>query len=279
MVHIVTDSTADIPPDIAGELDITVVPVHLIFGDQSYDDGVTITREEFYQRLATSKTLPTTSTPSAGEFAEVYRRVGGEIVSIHVSAAWSSLFNTANAGAALVPEAQVTFFDSGLLAMGLGWQVILAARAARQGQSPQQILQLLADVKPRVRLFAMLDTLEYLRRSGRVNALLARLGQLLSIKPILTVQDGEAALVDRVRTRRNSLERIKQMTLELGRLQALAVLHTHAADTARELATDLATQIPDLPEPILICEATTAVGTHVGPNAVGIAAVVARDGL
>src|SRR5512136_2653192 len=145
MVHIVTDSTADIPPDIARELDITVVPVHVLFGDQSYDDGVTITREEFYQRLATSKTLPTTSTPSAGEFAEVYRRIGGEIVSVHLASVWSSLFNTANAGAALVPEAQVTFFDSGLLAMGLGWLVILAARAARQDQPPQQILRALED--------------------------------------------------------------------------------------------------------------------------------------
>src|SRR5512136_3248681 len=101
MVHIVTDSTADIPPDIARELDITVVPVHVLFGDQSYDDGVTITREEFYQRLATSKTLPTTSTPSAGEFAEVYQRIGGEIISIHVSAKWSSLLSVAQLGAEL----------------------------------------------------------------------------------------------------------------------------------------------------------------------------------
>src|SRR5512143_4349281 len=107
MVSIVTDSTSDIPPDIARELNITVIPVHVIFGEQSFDDGVTITREEFYRRLKTARILPTTSTPSAGEFAETYQRLGGEIVSIHVASAWSSLLNVAQIGASLAPETQI----------------------------------------------------------------------------------------------------------------------------------------------------------------------------
>ncbi len=276
MISIVTDSTSDIPPDIARELQITVIPVHVIFGEESFDDGVTITREEFYRRLKTSKVLPTTSTPSAGEFAEWFRRVGGEIVSIHVSARWSSLLSVAQLGASLVPEAQVTFFDSGKLAMGLGWQVILAAQAAQQGQSTAEILQVLQDAKRRTHLFAALDTLEYLRRSGRVNALVARFGQLLSIKPIIDVGASEVSMVDRVRTRHAALDRVKAMTYALGSLQSLAVLHTTNLETARALADEFAMTIPNLREPIIVCEATTAVGTHVGPNGLGIAAVVAE---
>jgi DegV family protein with EDD domain len=276
MVSIVTDSTSDIPPDIARELNITVIPVHVIFGEESFDDGVTITREEFYRRLKTTKVLPTTSTPSAGEFAEVYQRVGGEIVSIHVASKWSSLLNVAHLGAELAPAAQVTLADSGKLAMGLGWQVILAARAAPQGKSAAEIVQILQEAKQRVRLFAALDTLEFLRRSGRVNAFLARFGQLLSIKPIIEVGDGEAVMVDRVRTRQAAIVRLKELTYALGPLQSLAVLHTSNYETARALADEFAMTVPNLREPILVCEATTAVGTHVGPNALGIAAVAAE---
>jgi DegV family protein with EDD domain len=276
MINIVTDSTSDIPPDIVRELNITVIPAHVIFGEESFDDGVTITREEFYRRLKTTKVLPTTSTPSAGEFAEVYQRVGGEIVSIHVAAKWSSLLSVAHLGAELAADAHVTFFDSGKLAMGLGWQVILAARAAQAGQSTAEIIQLLQAAKHRVRLFAALDTLEYLRRSGRINTFLARFGQLLSIKPIIDVGDGEVFMIDRVRTRHAAVDRIRQMTYDLGPLQSLAVLHTANYDTARALADEFAQSISNLREPIIVCEATTAVGTHVGPNAVGIAAIVAE---
>jgi DegV family protein with EDD domain len=276
MINIVTDSTSDIPPDIARELNIAVIPAHVIFGEESFDDGVTITREEFYRRLKTTKVLPTTSTPSAGEFAEVYQRVGGEIVSIHVAAKWSSLLNVARLGAELVPDAQIAFFDSGKLAMGLGWQVILAARAAQQGKSAAEIVQLLQEAKPRVRLFAALDTLEFLRRSGRVNAFLARFGQLLSIKPIIDVGDGEVSMIDRVRTRRAAIDRVREMTYNLGPLQSLAVLHTANYETARALADEFTQTITHLREPIIVCEATTAVGTHVGPNGLGIAAIVAE---
>ncbi len=276
MVSIVTDSTSDIPPDMARELNVTVIPIHVIFGQESFDDGVTITREEFYRRLKTTKILPTTSTPSAGEFAEAYQRIGGEIVSIHLAARWSSLLSVAQVGASLAPEAQISFFDSGKLAMGLGWQVILAARAAQQGKSVAEILQALQDAKHRVRLFAALDTLEFLRRSGRVNALVARFGQLLSIKPIIDVGDGEAMMVDRVRTRQAAIVRIKEMTYEIGPLQSLAVLHTSNYETACALADEFTMTVPNLREPIIVCEATTAVGTHVGPNALGIAAVAAE---
>ena len=275
MTHVVTDSTCDIPLELVRELNLTVVPVHVIFGEESFDDGVNLSREEFYRRLGGSSVLPTTSTPSAGEFASVYQQLGGDIVSIHVAANWSSLLSTAQLGASLASEAQVTFFDSGKLAMGLGWQVIYAARVAQQGGSTADVLEALNEVKRRTRLFAALDTLDYLRRSGRVNTFVARLGQLLSIKPIIDVEDGQVTLIDRVRTRRTALERIKDMTYTLGPLQSLAVQHITAPDTARALAAEFAQTIP-LAEPIVVCEATTAVGTHIGLNAVGVAAVLTR---
>jgi DegV family protein with EDD domain len=137
------------------------------------------------------------------------------------------------------------------------------------------ILQIAQDAKRRTHLFAALDTLEYLRRSGRVNALVARFGQLLSIKPIIDVGDGDVTMIDRVRTRHAAIDRIREMTHELGPLQSLAVLHTANLETAQALADEFAMTIPNLREPIIVCEATTAVGTHVGPNGLGIAAVVA----
>ena len=277
MVHIVTDSTADVPDDVARELDITVVPAHILFGTQSYEDGITLSREEFYRRLADSAELPTTSAPSAGEFAEVYQRLGGEIVSIHLAAKLSAIMSAANGGAQLAANARVTLFDTNQVTMGIGWPVIFAARAARQGQPVDQIVQLLERIRPRVRVLAALDTFDYMRGSGSVGWAKAMLGQLLHIKPIVEVRDGEVLSVDRVRTRNKCRERLKQMVLELGRLQALAVLHTRALDAARTMADELAALMPDLREPVLVSEATTTIGTHVGPNGIGVAAVVAEQ--
>lgn len=275
MIHIVTDSTADVPAEFVRDLNITVVPAHVIFGEESFDDGVTISRDEFYRRLATTDRLPTTSTPSAGRFAEVYRRLGGEILSIHLPAKLSSLFSTAFAGSQLVPEAQVTLFDTGSLAMGSGWQVIAAARAAQAGHTMAEIVRLLEALRPRVRVYAALDTMDYVRRSGRVSWARAMLGQLLHIKPIIEVRDGEVLSIDRVRTRRSMIERLKQLALALGPVEALAVQHTRAYDDARAIADELAPHFA-LREPVVVCEATTAIGTHVGPNGLGVIAVKAR---
>ncbi len=274
MVHIVTDSTSDIPADFVRELDITVVPAHVIFGNESYDDGVTITREEFYQRLVVSSELPTTASPSAGEFAEVYQRLGDEVISIHLASKLSGVFNTAHSATQLVPDLNVTLFDSTSLAMGLGWQVITAARAAQAGHSVAQIMQLLEDTRPRVRVYAGLDTLEYVRRSGRVSWARAMVSQLLHIKPILEVRDGVVTQLERIRTRRNLVERLKQLAHELGPLDSLAVQHTRAYDDACRMADELSTVLT-VREPIVVCEATTTIGTHIGPNGLGIIAVKA----
>ncbi len=275
MIHIVTDSTSDVPPDVARDLDITVIPAQVIFDDQAYEDCVTIGRDEFYRRLETSKALPTTAAPGPGLFADAYQRLGGEIISIHLAAKFSGMLSAAHAGVQMASEATVTLFDSSSVAMGLGWQVILAARAARAGHSVEQIMRLLESVRPRVRVYAALDTLEFLRKSGRVGWAKAMLGQLLHIKLIVEARDGEVNQLERVRTRRTMLERLKQIAAELGPLQALAVQHTRAYDDARAMADEFQHTLP-IAERIVVCEATTAIGTHVGPKGVGVIAVLAE---
>jgi len=280
MIRVVTDSTADIPDEVVRELDITVVPVHVIFGTQSYDDGINLSRQEFYERLASANPLPSTSAPSVGEFESAYRRLqdsGAEtVISIHIARALSVVQNAALIGADGVPGLSVTLVDSEQVSMGLGWQVIEAARAAKAGKSAAEVVDAAERTKQRVRLYAALDTLEYVRRSGRVGWAAAAIGQLLKIKPLVEVRNGAVLSLDRARTRAHSIQRLKELIADQGALRGLTVLHTHAIDAARSLADEFHALYPALSDPIHVVEATTAIGTHVGPNGLGVACVLAE---
>lgn len=275
MVRIVTDSTADIPPELAA--DISVMPCFIQFGTTSYLDGVDITRKEFYARLVACDGLPKTAAPSAGMFEEAYRRVacnGDEVISLHLAAALSGVCNAARVGAQAFDPERVTIFDSESVTMGLGWLCLAAARAARAGMNRTQILTRLEKIKTCVHVFAALDTLEFLRRSGRVGWASAMMGQFLHIKPVIGVYRGIVRSIDRVRTRARSIQRLVGLVTELGRLESLAVLHT----TAQEAALQLAREVAHLaPHPIPIVEVTPVIGTHVGPNGLGLAAVIASE--
>jgi len=280
MIRVVTDSTADIPDEVVRELDITVVPVHVIFGTQSYDDGINLSRQEFYERLTSANPLPSTSAPSAGEFESAYRRLqdsgADTVISIHIARALSVVQNAALIGADGVPGLNVTLVDSEQVSMGLGWQVIEAARAAKAGKSAAEVVDAAERTKQRVRLYAALDTLEYVRRSGRVGWAAAAIGQLLKIKPLVEVRNGAVLSLDRARTRAHSIQRLKELIADQGALRGLAVLHTHAIDAARSLADEFRALYPALSDPIHVVEATTAIGTHVGPNGLGVACVLAE---
>jgi len=273
MVKNVTDSTADIPPDLTA--DITVVPCFIQFGTTSFLDGMDITREQFYARLATGEGLPKTASPSAGMFEQVYSRIAGdrdEVISLHVASALSGVCNAARVGARAVDAERITIFDSESATMGLGWLCLAAARCARAGLSRAQIIALLDRMKTRVHVLAAPDTLEFLRRSGRVGWASAMMGQLLHVKPVIGLYRGLVRSIDRVRTRRDSIRRLIELAVELGTLESLAVLHT----TARQAAAELARQVAHLaPQPIPVVEVTPVIGTHVGPNGLGLAAVVA----
>jgi DegV family protein with EDD domain len=236
-----------------------------------------LSKEEFYAKLKTSSTLPTTSAPAVGLFEATYKELASEtdqILSIHVASALSAIYNSAHLGAEAVSGVEITLIDSGQVSMGLGWLVIAAARAAQEGQPLAQIGALVEDMRPRVRVFAALDTLEYLQKGGRVGKTVAALGTLLNIKPLVEVRDSAVLPLERVRTRRRSIQRLIELVAELGPLEELAVLHTNAPQEAQRLAEEISFLHPL--ERILIAEAGVIIGTHAGPNGLGAACVVAR---
>jgi DegV family protein with EDD domain len=276
-IKIVTDSTADIPPHLAEELDITVLPVYINIGENSYLDGVELTREEFYENLPTYDSHPKTSAPSLGSVVEAYERLAGEgatqIISIHVALTLSGVQNVAHAAAQSVKSAAVTVFDSQQLTLGLGFQALAAARAAALGHSRGEILEMLQGMVHRVYSFAVLDTLEYLRRGGRLSRVQAGVGNLLRIKPLLLLYEGELTL-EKTRTTRGALARLQQGVRELALLENLAVVHAGAREKADELWAQFRHFVPRIDTPITT-QVTPAIGVHVGPRAVGLVCVQA----
>lgn len=274
-VKVVTDSASDIPVTIARDLGITVVPDNVHFGQRTYRDGVDLTREEFFIELPKSPVLPTTSQPAVGVFEEVYRQLGREarqIVSIHLPAKLSAVLNSAHLAAQSLPDLEIVLIDSTQVSMGMGWLVIIAARAARQGKNLAEILALVKDTIPRLRLIAMLDTLEYVQKGGRIGKGAALLGTLLSMKPIVQLLDSELLPVENVRTRRRALQRLAEIVTEMAPLEEAAVVHANAPALAHELAEMLAPVHPF--DRILIGQVGAILGTHTGPGAVGVACVM-----
>jgi DegV family protein with EDD domain len=277
-VRIVTDSTADIPDDLVRELKIGIVYDYVNFGDQSLQDRIDISRQEFYTRLSDSSQAPTTAAPGIGEFEQAFRNAGApevDVVSLHPPVGISGLYNAARLAAQSFPEGRVTVVDTAQLSMGMGWQVIAAARAAQEGASVQEIVAKVAAMRPRVRVFAALDTIEFLRRSGRVSWAQAIVGTLLNIKPMLEVREGEVLPLDRVRTRRRAMTRLVALAESLGPLESLAALHTNQPDGADELRRRLAHLRPSGQDEILTINVTPIIGVHTGPRGLGIAAVIA----
>jgi DegV family protein with EDD domain len=276
-VKIVTDSLADIPPAIAQELDITTIPCVVRFGDQEFRDRVDLFPTEFYQRLRSSPTMPTTSQPSTGVFEEMYRRLAAttnEILAIHTIASLSGIYNASRIAAENVKTARIELIDSKQVTMSLGWIVILAARAAKEGHTLDEIKKIVEDIKQRVHIIAMLDTLEYAQRGGRLGKGKALVGTLLHVKPLLSVVDGEIMPVENVRTQKRALERLVEIVLGSGPIQELAVIHAEAPHYAATLQDMLANTFPK--EHIVMSETGPVLGAHVGPGAVGIAWVTGK---
>jgi DegV family protein with EDD domain len=276
-IRILTDSTSDVPHDVAARLHVTVVPAYVQIGNRSYrDDGTGLSREQFYAQLPTMPVVPTTSVPPAHEFTTAYRSLieeADEVVAIVVSTNLSGMYNVARLGAQDVPELKIHVMDSGQVTMGLGWMVIAAAEAAAEGQSAQEILALVENMKPRVHVYATLDTLEYLRRSGRVSWARAKAAQLLRIKPTVEVLLGTVRDLGRTRTRRRAIKELIERTRALAPLERLAILHTRASEVE-----SFRSRLGDLcsPRHLLTVAVTTIIGAHVGPRGLGVAAVTAR---
>lgn len=277
-VRIVTDSTADLPAALASELDIAVVPCQVRFGQQSYRDGVDLTANQFFEKLAQSAELPTTSQPVVSDFVETYHRLLNEtpqasIIAIHVAGNLSGTVNGAWSAAQMLPDPScVTVIDSGQLSMGLGLIVIEAARLAQSGASHSGVIKAVEDLLPRVRVVAMIDTLYNLYKGGRIAQLTAALGGMLQIKPLLSVERGQVNILGKVRTRSRAVRQVASMVHGWGKLDQVVVLHTDAQDLAHTLAGMLAF------EDIMIEPAGPALTTHLGLGAIGVCALPAPDG-
>ncbi|HBY98428.1 MAG: DegV family protein [Ardenticatenaceae bacterium] len=277
-IRIVTDSSADLPRPVAEALDIAIVPLNIHFGSETFREGVDLTHAEFYDRLVReAPNLPKTSAPSVGQFTEAYEPIlaeGDDIISIHLSAALSGTFNVARLAVQEWPEGRVTVVDSRNVSMCLGWTAIAAAEAAMRGEALTDILTLVADVIPRLRIPSFLETLAFVRYGGRIGGAEAFLGTLLNVKPILHIEGGKVVPLEKVRTRARALDRLMDLARGLAPFEDLAVMHTHASETAEALADRLGELHPR--QNILIAEAGVAMGSHVGPGAVGICAVISR---
>ena len=274
---IVTDSTSDLPKHIIDEHGIEVVPAVLVLDGKSYADGEGISREEYYTRLPDMKEAPTTAAPSSGDFLVRFQRLFDSgcdhILAIHAAVELTAIVGVARLAAHDFRE-RITVLDSGSLTLGLGFQVLAAVQAKTDGLSLEGILDAIRSTRERTKVMAALDTMEYLRRSGRVPGAVAALGGLLSIKPIVELIDGEVKPLGAVRTTRQAGERIYSSLRELGPLERLAILHTNAENRAHQLMNELMSTVSQsIPRDILMVNVTTVIGTHVGPNGLGFAAV------
>jgi DegV family protein with EDD domain len=272
-IGFVTDSTADLPTDLAGKHGIEIVPAIVNIGNNSFSDGIDISREEFYNRLPNLFPSPTTSSPSVGSIQERYEkllRAGADfVISIHPPNELSGIFNAARLAAEAFGQ-RVKVLDSGQVSLGLGFQVIMAAEAATRGAIVDEVTALVEGVRQRVRLAALLDTIEYIHRSGRVSWAAAKIGGILRLQPLVELRFGIVHRLGLARTRMQGIERLLDSLNSWGPLERLAVLHTNAESTARALLEDVRSKV--MVQPLLV-NVTTAIGTHVGPNGLGFAAV------
>jgi len=278
-VRIVTDSTADIPKEQADALGITVVPLTVFFGDEAYLDGVELDSVGFYRKLAASKELPRTSQPSPAKFQEAYARLIDEgadaIISVHLSGKLSGTYQSACAARDGLLETgrkiHMEIIDSKSISVGMSRSIMLAAQEARKGLGLEEIKAHILDQLARTRILAVLDTLEYVKRGGRIGGARAMLGNMLSVKPLISLKDGEVVPVEQPRTRSKAYARIAQLLAEAGKIE-----HVSIAEASEEVGQQLAQAIKttytgDLP----IYRLGAVLGTHTGPGTAAIAYVVA----
>ena len=275
-IKIVTDSAADLPSILTEELDITVVPVYLRFGEQVYRDRVDISEEEFYQRLLHDPVHPNTTQPSPQNFASVYDKLSQEadgIISIHITSKLSGTYNSAVQGKKMVSErCPIEIVDSQTLSIAVGLIVIQASKMAKSGMSLQQIVDELSKIIPSVHLLILFDTLKYLVKGGRIGKAKGLIGSVLNVKPLLTVRDGELMPSGQVRTRSKGIDRLLDFVKNATEIQDLAILHSTTPDEAQALVERTSPIFPK--ERTILARLGPGLGVHGGP---GILAIALRE--
>ena len=270
-VAVVTDSTADLPPELAASRSITVVPLTLNFDGQSLLDGVDIRPEDFYRRLPGATTHPTTSQPSPGRFAEAYSALLADhdnVISIHISEKLSGTYASALQAAEITDPKRVRVVDSQLVSMSLGLIALTASAMASNGADLEAIESKVLNMRPHVQTYFSVATLEFLRRGGRIGRAGALLGSVLQVKPVLCIRDGQVTPLERVRTFERALNRIVELTREVDRGHGVCVIVGHAdalADAER-----IGRELEPIAETLMIQPLGPVVGAHAGPGVVGV---------
>ena len=263
---VVTDSTADLPEEWRTRYGIAVVPLKVIFGNETFRDRVDITDEEFFRRLGTATKLPTTSAPAPGEFADVYRKLAEDhdgCISIHLGAQLSATVQAAQIGAQAVDGFKVNVIDSETVTMPIAF----LCKVAAESETLEEATAAVEERVPKCRVLALLDTLRYLEMGGRLSRAQAMIGTMLDVKPLLLVADREIKPVERVRTRSRAITRMVEFLRGELPVEHVAVMHAQARDEAETIAAGLRQELPD--QEIVIGEIGAVLGTHTGPRALG----------
>jgi DegV family protein with EDD domain len=272
-IKIVTDSTADLPAELANELGITVVPLYVCFGKAVYRDRVDISEDDFYKRLLQESTHPTTTQPTPRDFAEVYRKLSSEadgIISIHISEKLSGTCNSALQGKKLVENGcPIEVVDSKTTSMALGLIVVAADNIAKNGKSVQQVAEDVRKLISDVQLLVLFDTLKYLAKGGRIGKAKSLLGSVLNVKPMLTIRDGEFVPVSQVRSRSKGIESLFNFAKDADNIEDLAIIHSTTRDEADSLASRIGSILTQ--KQVRIARLGTALGVHGGPGVLAVA--------
>ncbi len=275
VIKVIADSVCDVPPEVAARLDITLVPAVITIGDKSYlDDGKEITRETFFDLLPTLPQLPKTSACPLGlsrDLIAAQAARADHLILITAPARLSSIYNNFRLAAEEVAAGRYTLLDSGQVTMGAGFQVILAAEMAAAGAGMDEIAAAINRLHPRTHVYAALNTLENIYKSGRVGWVSAVAGRLLQIKPLVELSEGDVKSLDNIRTFKRAIDRLIEIGLSHGRLDRLAVLHTNNPEAAAQVRAAMAPVYP--PQDALIVNVNPALGVHVGAKGVGLALV------
>ena len=276
-VRILTDSTCDLPAEIVTKLGIYVLPIYIHIGSRDYLDGIDISREEFYKNLPTYPNHPSTAVPSPAKFRAMYEALADqgatEVLSIHISSTLSAIADIARTAAKETTSVKVTVLDSRQLSLGTGFLVQTAAELAMQEHSVNEILPVLEEQINRTHVAAGLDTLKFLRRSGRMNAAISTIGELIQIKPILTMYDG-VSRVERVRTRQKAIARLTEMIKTYSPFEKVAFLYSGAIESVQALQEEVRQLLPS--REIWLEMINPVLGAHIGPGVVGFACVTSK---
>lgn len=278
-VKIVTDSVADLPSQVVKELGITTIPILIRWGEELYRDGIDLTPEQFYERLKRSKIPPTTSVPSPGTFAEAYDKLAeetNEILAIIVTSRLSGTYNVALQSIGLMKrQCRVEVIDSKCGAMAEGFVVMKAAKAAQLGASLDEVIEVVRRNIPRADFLATFDTLEYLKRGGRIGKAQAFLGSILRVHPIVTLRDGVIEPAGRTRSRAKAIDRLCEFAMSYSHIEEIAIEEATTPDEAERIAERLDAKFPK--ERIYRSKPSPVIGAHTGPGFLLLAVLGDRE--